>query len=170
MPIMTHGSAPPAGSTFSTPVAHELALNCAGTATKYNSASNASLHWHFSTHPSRTTRPLRFFHPTSAEFIRQASGDGTPDVRPSSHWSSRASRKNRYSSAMVHVRRSHEDENKREKSTRSPSLVVVEQRLRHPHTRLKAHITLDISFWVALAFVLGSSAWVSYAHFIEGDA
>lgn len=39
--------------------------------------------------------------------------------------------------------------------------VSVEQRLRHPHTHLKVHLTWDISFWVAVVFVLGSAAWVS---------
>ena len=40
-------------------------------------------------------------------------------------------------------------------------VVGVEQRLRHPHSRLKVHLAWDISFWVAVVFTIGSAAWVS---------
>ena len=38
--------------------------------------------------------------------------------------------------------------------------ALVEQRLRHPHSRLKAHLSWDVSFWVAFVFTIGSILWV----------
>ena len=132
---------------------------------KYNlpsSPSHTSLHSYFSTHPVHTMRPLPFFHPTRAEFIRHPSRHDQPRYTavPSTRWSSRASRKNRYSPGVMNIRKSREITD--EKRTPSiSSLTLVEQRVRHPQTKLKVHLTWDVSFWVALTLVLGSSAWVS---------
>ena len=130
------------------------------------SPSQSSLHSHFSTRPSHTIRPLPFFHPTRAEFTRHPSGheleDETHPKTSTSHWSSRASRKNRYTSEPLQIRTTGAGEKPiaEEPLAKPPSLISVEQRFRHAHSRLKVHLTWDISFWVAVTFVLGSSAWV----------
>jgi len=103
----------------------------------------------FLTHASNLHHPLGFFHPTRAEF-EPGQGQGEPWT-----WNSRASRKNRFTSDVVHV--SHHDETTDLKHSTS---LVVEQRLKHPETKLKPHLSWDISFWVAVIFVLGSTAWI----------
>ena len=115
---------------------------------------------HFSTHSTGLHRPFRFFHPTRAQFSprlpEQILDVKTSDFDAASHWSSRASRKNRYTPDVVHVRHHPLD------SENVPSeVVLVEQRLRHPTSKIKVHLTWDISFWVAVLFVIGSTVWVS---------
>ncbi|KAJ3548916.1 hypothetical protein NM688_g5233 [Phlebia brevispora] len=119
---------------------------------------------HFSVHPDHATRPIRFFHPTRAEFLKHEVSPGAPGapIQGASRWSSRASRKNRYTSEPLHVHRRHDAEaiSGEKPPSRAASLILIEQRLRHPHTRLKVHLTWDVSFWVAVTFVLGSAAWI----------
>lgn len=118
-----------------------------------------SAHSHLSVHPSRATRPLPFFHPTRAEFLRHSSGQPDTTAVSASRWSSRASRKNRYSPEQLHVHRQHEPSLEKPDPSAS-SLFLIEQRIRHQRTKLKVGLTYDVSFWVAVTFVLGSSAWV----------
>ncbi|OSC98858.1 hypothetical protein PYCCODRAFT_1396225 [Trametes coccinea BRFM310] len=124
-------------------------------------ASTYSIH-----HPHAVTRPLPFFHPTRAVFTPHANSDedihGIPHRAPSAHWSSRASRKNRYARRPIQVGA---QPAARERETQDISLphkelVLLEQRVRHSETRFKVHLTWDISFWVAVVFVLGSTIWV----------
>lgn len=111
-------------------------------------------------HPSQIARPLPFFHPTHALFVpSEASQPG--ELTNSTHWSSRASRKNRYTPKHVPLQR-YQDASKptEEKLQKHHTVMLTEKRLRHPHTMLKVHLTWDVSFWVAVAFVVGSAAWV----------
>lgn len=126
------------------------------------SASQVSLATsHFSLQPDRATRPLSLFHPTRAEFQKHSSAGASQPA--ASRWSSRASRKNRYSSNAIRVRRQHDVENgiPEKAPSAKQSVILVQQRLRHPHTHFKVHLSWDVSFWVAVTFVLGSAAWVS---------
>ncbi|KAI0788994.1 hypothetical protein BC629DRAFT_471983 [Irpex lacteus] len=36
----------------------------------------------------------------------------------------------------------------------------------HPHSHLKPHLRWDVSFWVAVMFVLGSAAWICNGHLL----
>ncbi|KAI0828527.1 hypothetical protein BC628DRAFT_1363072 [Trametes gibbosa] len=124
-------------------------------------------------HPHKVTRPLPFFLPTRVTFVsRRPSDDNTPDElqrMPSTHWSSRASRKRRYSTQPIHVARSAPSSRTARPegiTSAQRELVLLEQRVRHPGTRLKVHLTWDISFWVAVIFVLGSAVWVINGFFL----
>jgi len=72
----------------------------------------------------------------------------------------------------VHVnhRRGDADVDEEHRAGAPPSLkdefVEVEQRLRHPGTKLKVHLTWDVSFWVAIMFTLGSVAWIINGYFL----
>ncbi|OJT06014.1 hypothetical protein TRAPUB_3201 [Trametes pubescens] len=121
-------------------------------------------------HPPKTTRPLPFFHPTRAVFMPHSGGDVSGEFQrvPSTHWSSRASRKRRYSSRPIRV--AHQSApgagDLRSTSAAQKDLSLLEQRVRHPETRLKVHLTWDISFWVAVVFVLGSTVWIINGFFL----
>ncbi|KAI8973124.1 hypothetical protein BD414DRAFT_499200 [Trametes punicea] len=116
--------------------------------------------------PHSITRPLPFLHPTRASFVQHATPSGTTegDVQrsPSVHWSSRASRKNRYAQRPIRVipRPIAKDKDMQEVSFTQKELLVLEQRVWHSESRFKVHLTGDISFWVAVIFVLGSTVWV----------
>lgn len=132
----------------------------------------------FITHRERLRRPFSWFHPTRAEFRRDVELENIPN-RPdilqssaiASSWNSRASRKRRYPPKPIQVKHSWNNERISDtESTQPPSphrtpsngWMDTKQRLRHPHSELKVHLTWDISFWVAVVFILGSTAWVSY--------
>lgn len=116
----------------------------------------------FSPQPHKTTSPLgSFFHPTRATLD---SGDQADSSTPSSHWSSRASRKNRYPQTSVPLSRRMLD-NEKGLGT-GPSHVTVNERIRHPHHKLKPYLAWDISFWVAVMFVVGSAAWICNGHLL----
>ncbi|KAI0338354.1 hypothetical protein BDW22DRAFT_1362961 [Trametopsis cervina] len=130
---------------------------------------NCEKHPHFSPHPNRTTQPLgKFFHPTRAVFVPSTDGERL-ERTDSSHWSSRASRKNRYPQSSIplshHVQGSDE---KRPAGGLGPSSshVTINQRIKHPHSQLKPQLKWDISFWVAIMFVLGSAAWICNGHLL----
>ncbi|EIN04636.1 hypothetical protein PUNSTDRAFT_146307 [Punctularia strigosozonata HHB-11173 SS5] len=133
----------------------------------HHNPSNGTLHGHphparhFTTHRSTNTAPLPFFHPTHAE-LHPTIHSGAQDGKAPSEWSSRASRKNRYAPGAVHVSHSPGTPpvTDAEKTGVARDAVLVAQRVRHPHTKLKVHLAWDISFWVAIVFVLGSTAWV----------
>lgn len=111
---------------------------------------------HFSTHHENLVRPFRFFHPTRADFTPHPSIPKTGARPPhASHWSSRASRKNRFTLDVFRVRH-----HRKELEKGLTGLVPVKQRLQHPGSKLKVHLAWDISFWVAVLFVLGSTVWV----------
>ncbi|KIP05664.1 hypothetical protein PHLGIDRAFT_91841 [Phlebiopsis gigantea 11061_1 CR5-6] len=44
--------------------------------------------------------------------------------------------------------------------------MVTVQRMRGPTARLKVHLAWDISFWVAVAFVVGSACWICNGHLL----
>ncbi|KAI0794865.1 hypothetical protein C8Q75DRAFT_712544 [Abortiporus biennis] len=108
-------------------------------------------------------RPFRFFDPTRADFITpHLSGAYSPQP---SKWSSRASRKNRYSVQTFRIRRDVQTALAKEAEiTTSPStardFVVVRQKMLNLSSQLKIRLAWDISFWVAVVFVLGSTAWI----------
>ncbi|KAH9918086.1 uncharacterized protein B0H18DRAFT_823524, partial [Fomitopsis serialis] len=82
---------------------------------------------------------------------------------PPLHWSSRNSRKNRIAPRQVHVVHHASATPESTETGMGKDLseaIVVEQRLHHPQTRLKAHLSWDVSFWVAFVFTLGSILWV----------
>ncbi len=113
--------------------------------------------FHFSTRSEHLVRPLRFFHPTRADFTPHPSIPKAGAPAPhASHWSSRASRKNRFTPDVFRVRHHPKDS---EKGT--AEMVSVKQRLQYPTSKLKVHLTWDISFWFAVLFVLGSTVWLS---------
>lgn len=110
-------------------------------------------------HPSRITQPLPFFHPTRALMIPTDVFSPGKEVYPT-RWSSRASRKNRFtlkSTVLHHHVRPSTAPHILERQTSTRTLI---QRPRYPHSRLKVHLGWDVSFWVAVAFVLGSATWV----------
>ncbi|THH16050.1 hypothetical protein EUX98_g9364 [Antrodiella citrinella] len=115
---------------------------------------------HYSTHEEHITKPFDCLHPTRAKFFpraevshRAVNGPLASTLSQSSEWNLRASRKGRFRSSSIHVRH-HPGE------ARTIREVLVSQRLRHPHSNLKVHLTWDVSFWVAIVFVLGSAAWI----------
>ncbi|EKM60732.1 uncharacterized protein PHACADRAFT_203884 [Phanerochaete carnosa HHB-10118-sp] len=117
-------------------------------------------------HPSQIARPLPFFHPTHALFVpSETSQPGEPTN--STHWSSRASRKNRYTPKHVPLQR-YQDASRPtdEKMQQHHTVMLTEKRLRHPYTMLKVHLVWDVSFWVAVAFVIGSAAWICNGHLL----
>lgn len=114
---------------------------------------------HYSTHEHSVVKPLPFFHPTRAELYPHEGEDGPTLSSSPSFWNSRVSRKRRFTLGNVHVR--HHRRMRGDLEVTDSRTAVVMQRLRHPHSRLKPHLTWDISFWVAVVFVLGSAAWVS---------
>lgn len=124
-------------------------------------------------HMHTATAPLPFFHPTRAKGTatgthQDANNASGADVR----WRSRASRKRLYTSEPVSVQHEHraakrrraaseeEGMGKTEKSATEPWLADL--RVRHKaESKLRPRVEADVSFWVAVIFVLGSIAWVS---------
>jgi hypothetical protein len=106
---------------------------------------------HLTTHPTSQTAPLPFFHPTRAQFHDP---QASPGDAPAAMWRSRASRKRRFRRRPVHVAHHHSEEKTAGQESR------VEQRLQNREARFKVGLTADVSFWVAIFFVLGSCAWV----------
>ncbi|KAI0777417.1 hypothetical protein BD413DRAFT_516462 [Trametes elegans] len=125
-------------------------------------------------HPHVVTRPLPFFHPTRAVFVPHSSLLGNGDARgefqrvPSTHWSSRASRKNRYSRRPIPVsrRQTHSDVGLHDGLFAPKELVLLEQRVRSSESQFKVHLAWDVSFWVAVIFVLGSTVWIINGFFL----
>lgn len=118
--------------------------------------------------PHTITRPIPVFHSTRAIFVQHnSSAKEIVGDRPHARWSSRASRKNRYSQRSVRIAHAQHAPAKGEEpplhelsSHIRPGFTIVEQRIRHSESRLKVHLAWDISFWVAVVFVLGSTIWV----------
>ena len=114
-------------------------------------------------HPSRITKPAPFFHPTHALLVPPDAVNSEIETDSATHWSSRASRKNRYTLRSTAIHRDglapRADGEPRVHSASISPMVTV-QRMRGPAARLKVHLAWDISFWVAVAFVLGSAFWV----------
>jgi hypothetical protein len=101
------------------------------------------------THPSTVIKPVPFFHPTRARFQTL----DALDQPPTAEWSSRSSRKNRIQRETIQAVHK-DDEGER------GGAYSIEAKLWHLEGQLKPHLSWDISFWVALIFVLGSAAWV----------
>ncbi|KAI0764700.1 hypothetical protein C8Q74DRAFT_1205533 [Fomes fomentarius] len=118
--------------------------------------------------PHTITRPIPLFHSTRAIFVQHNSSEKEiVGGRPHTRWSSRASRKNRYSQRSVRIAHAQHAPAKGEEpplhelsSHLRPSFTIVKQRIHHSEGRLKVHLAWDISFWVAVVFVLGSTIWV----------
>ncbi|CAL1710669.1 unnamed protein product [Somion occarium] len=104
----------------------------------------------FTTHRKRLHRPFSWFYPTRV--VLHPEVPSSDQARPSleSSWNSRASRKRRYTRRPINL----------EPVTSPVGWVLTEQRLRHPGTELKVHLSWDISFWVAVIFILGSTCWI----------
>ncbi|KAI0635387.1 hypothetical protein C8Q77DRAFT_1217230 [Trametes polyzona] len=87
---------------------------------------------------------------------------------PSTHWSSRASRKRRYHPRPIRITRrsATETEGLQGIPSAQKDLILLQQRLRHPESQFKLHLTWDISFWVAVIFVLGSAVWIVNGFFL----
>jgi hypothetical protein len=102
------------------------------------------------THPTTQIRPLPFLHPTRAEF---RDPHAPLDAPPVAMWWSRASRKRRLPRRPVRI--AHDAEEKVGAETSH-----IEQRLHHPEAKFKVGVTADVSFWVAIFFLIGSCAWV----------
>lgn len=120
----------------------------------------------YSTHPRTVHRPFQFFYPTHAVFTPHNSSP-----RPSGplHWSSRNSRKNRFAPRQVNVVHHASGGPPTPDSTENGlggevGGAAVKQRLRHAQTRLRPHLSWDVSFWVAILFTLGSILWVGPLH------
>ena len=92
-------------------------------------------------HSHRT--PNRFFTPTHMEFH-----DVSTRI-PTAHWQSRRARKGRYEPKVARVHTSIESDGHE-----------ISGRVRHLESELKPGLRADISFWVAVAFTLGSAVWV----------
>ena len=116
--------------------------------------------------PRTVIRPLPFFHPTRASFAPHHSS-AKEQIEGGLHarWSSRASRKHRYSRRPIRL--AHPPAAKSEGALRNGPLrecfSLLEQRVRHTEDQVKVHLAWDLSFWVAIIFVLGSTAWVRAA-------
>ncbi|KAI0644029.1 hypothetical protein C8Q79DRAFT_914226 [Trametes meyenii] len=120
-------------------------------------------------HPRKVFRPLPFFYPTRAVFVEDASFEGERLQRATSaHWSSRASRKNRYSRRPIRLTKASIPRDGTKSGIESPQkrLLLIEQRVRHSGSQFRVHLTWDISFWVAVIFVLGSTVWIVNGFFL----
>ncbi|KAI0666442.1 hypothetical protein C8Q78DRAFT_984295 [Trametes maxima] len=121
-------------------------------------------------HPRKVVRPLPFFHPTRAVFADNAPlGERAGLQRvTSAHWSSRASRKNRYPRRPIRLTKAPIPGDGTEGTIASThkDIILIEQRVRHSESQFKVHLTWDISFWVAVIFVLGSTVWIVNGFFL----
>ncbi|KDQ17277.1 hypothetical protein BOTBODRAFT_172333 [Botryobasidium botryosum FD-172 SS1] len=167
-----HGPPDPGRSIVDTNVSTSAQKN-------YNSGAFSSRgdtrYSRFSTNAKTTTRPLPYVHPTRSQFFTHydptdlSSGNAHIGI---AQWSSRASRKNRYSSRALHVQyrprdtKEDEEQDGETSSLLGDRFVEVVQRLYHPSTRLKARLTWDISFWVAVIFIFGTTAWVANSYLL----
>ncbi|KAF8318162.1 hypothetical protein DL93DRAFT_2076157 [Clavulina sp. PMI_390] len=129
-------------------------------------------------HVSHASAPLSFFHPTRAEGKSSSSSsqfpdDGEHDIQ----WRSRASRKRLFVPKDVSVQRDHRagsappassGDAEKTGETGGTNAWLATLRVHNPsqhnlnirHKRMHLRVAGDISFWVALIFVLGSIAWV----------
>jgi hypothetical protein len=115
---------------------------------------------HLHTHPATQTAALPFMHPTRAEFREHGAG---ADAGAPATWSSRASRKHRTARRPVHVVHAGPGTGAdAEHGKPEGEPARVEQRLRNPGAHFKPRVDLDVSFWVAIFFTLGSVAWVRH--------
>ncbi|RPD56551.1 hypothetical protein L226DRAFT_480446 [Lentinus tigrinus ALCF2SS1-7] len=119
--------------------------------------------------PRTVTRPLPFFHPTRASFaLHHPSAKEEIEGRPHARWSSRASRKHRYSRRPICI--AHPSAEKMEGAIPEGPLQegfsLLEQRVRHTEDQVKVHLAWDLSFWIAVVFVLGSAAWIINGFFL----
>jgi len=115
-----------------------------------------------STRPSLRTKhaPFGFMHPTHLE-----------DAGALPHtimWHSRASRKHRYVAKPTKVH-PHDVIRGGVRNVVAAGKEVqreIQLRVQHRYSRLKPDLAWDISFWVALSFVLGSAAWIINGFFL----
>jgi hypothetical protein len=112
------------------------------------------------TRPSTVIKPLPFFHPTRARFHTL---DAPEDSTPAGEWSSRPSRKNRIIPQSIQA--FHEEDGGEKGGPNS-----IEARMWHAKGQLKPHLSWDIAFWSAFAFVIGSIAWVRIFYIFQGTS
>ncbi|KAK4683500.1 hypothetical protein P7C73_g6752, partial [Tremellales sp. Uapishka_1] len=93
----------------------------------------------------RTPHP--FFVPTHLRLKPDATSDQTVE------WQSRRARKGRYTSKLHHVG-SGEGQNGKDDSH------SIYLRIQNVEDELKPHLVVDVSFWIAILFTLGSVVWV----------
>jgi hypothetical protein len=114
----------------------------------------------------RITRPFgTYFHPTRATFASSQTVNEMQRMEPP-RWSSRASRKRRYRQTSTPLSRNSPSCSEQQDSHIPAAHVTLSQRVKHPHSQLKPHLRWDISLWVAVAFVLGSAAWICNGHLL----
>jgi hypothetical protein len=130
---------------------------------------------HLHTHPSSQTRPLPFFYPTRIELYASSEHEHGRDSKaePVATWRSRASRKRRvwsWAARVVHrassTVSSNNTGNDQEKLAEggTANAVRMKQRFKKAGAAFKPGLSVDISFWVAVLFVLGSIAWVCHCN------
>jgi len=117
----------------------------------------------------------RFFYPTtgSAQYhIDTKDGSKTvdgpnPQLKDQLRYSSRRARKGRDALKTHHIQ--HQPEEPERPST-IPAKVTVRLRVDTVESELKPHLKLDITFWLAVTFVLGSSVWVVNGELSEDES
>ncbi|RDX49411.1 hypothetical protein OH76DRAFT_1403630 [Lentinus brumalis] len=118
--------------------------------------------------PHTLTQPLPFFHPTRASFVpHHSSAKDQVEGGPNARWSSRASRKHRYSRRPIRIATAERPKGgtSREGTLRD-GVSLLEQRVRHTEDQVKVHLAWDLSFWIAVIFVLGSTVWIINGFFL----
>lgn len=121
---------------------------------------------HFAVHSYRT--PGAWFTPTH---LYLASEGTSP---PSASWQSRRARKGRYAPKNVWLHnygRAGWDGQSRaglEGKIKASEVEArqVAARFHHSKSHFEPHLRLDISFWIAFVFTLGSAVWVVNGEFI----
>jgi hypothetical protein len=118
-------------------------------------------------HATTYDHPLhkRFFYPTtgSAQYHIDSKDGSTALDRSHSQltdqlqYNSRRARKGRHALRTHHIQ--HHPAGSGKPST-GPATVTVRLRVDTVRSELKPHLKPDITFWLAVTFVLGSSVWV----------
>lgn len=142
-------------------------------------ATKSRAHGHSThAHLHHASAPLSIFNPTRAEGRLSANGDPNADAE-GVRWRSRASRKRLYASKIVSVLHDHRrrsigtssagggqgtrtdvESGRNDESWMAELRVHQKSQQQHWHG-MHFTVVADVSFWVAVIFVLGSVAWVS---------
>ena len=115
-------------------------------------------------HATSYSHPLHkgFFYPTagSAQYRPVPDQDKEPTLAAhteSLEYDSRRARKGRYA---LRTRQIQHRPDAPEKASTEPADVTLRLRADKARSELKPHLKLDITFWLAVTFLLGSSVWV----------
>jgi len=102
-------------------------------------------------------RRPKFFNPTHIQYTTSTSSSNDPIAS----WSSRRARKGRYAPKLHNTHWSPPSTSTSGEKGEAGSISrEIESRLKRVDSELKPGLRLDISFWVAIAFVVGSCVWV----------